>query len=68
LRDADSIAFFDCNLEPTLNRNKLVSSDAVERLKSKIRFMFDRVSPKAQKIIKGLKYDNPEIQNLVKDI
>jgi len=68
LRDADSVAFFDYNLEPTLNRNKMINPDAVERTKSKIKFMFNRVSPKAQKIIKDLKYDNPEIQDLIKAI
>lgn len=68
LRDADSIAFFDYNLEPTFNRNKLMGSDALDRTKSKIKYMFDRISPKAQKIIKKFEYGNPEIRDLIKDI
>lgn len=68
LRDADSIAFFDYNLEPTLNRNKLISLDAVERTKSKIKFMFDRVSPKAKQIIKSLNYPNTEINKMISEL
>ena len=68
LRDADSIAFFDYNLEPTLKRNKQINPDGIERTKSKIKFMFGRVSPKAQQIIKGLKFENSEVQDLVKSI
>lgn len=68
LRDADSISFFDSNLEPHFKRNKLINPDAAERTKSKIKFMFNRVSPKAQEIIGSFKYSDPEVQGLIKGI
>ena len=68
LRDADSISFFDTNIGPHLKRNKLTHPDAVDRTRTKIHFMFDRVSPKAKEIIRGLKYSDPEVQDLIKDI
>lgn len=59
LRDADSLAYFEYNIPSYLKRN------GQERTKEKIKFMFERMSPKAKEIVKDLKFVNPEIKKMV---
>lgn len=65
LTDADSLAFFDYNLEPTYERNKKEHSDALERTANKVRFMYERMSPKAKDIVRHFKYSLPELNNII---
>ena len=60
--DADSISYFDYNINEYFRKN------GAERLKNKVRFMVKRVSPKGLEIIKKISYNNSEIKTLVKDI
>jgi len=62
LKDADSLAYFEHNIPSYLKRNGL------ERTKEKIKFMFERMSPAAKKIAKGLKYANLEIKKTVDEL
>lgn len=64
LKDADSISFFEGNL-PTYLRNYGLTS-----AKNKIEFMYQRMSEKAQIIVKTFNYKNPKLnlifQNMIK--
>jgi hypothetical protein len=62
LRDADSISFFENNLEYYLKRH------GKETTKLKIKFMYDRMSTKAKQFLKSLKYDDKELQDLLKKL
>lgn len=59
LKDADSIAYFDYNIEPWYKINGKV------RTKGKIKFMLNRVSKKAKLVIKNLEYKNQTIKKLI---
>ncbi len=61
LRDADSIAFFEYNIPTYFERN------GKEKTFHKIRYMFYRVSDRAKNIIKKIKYQDKEINDLVKE-
>lgn len=58
LADADSISYFDTNID------WYYGVKGPEKTKNKIIFMYQRVSPRAKKIIGSLKFKNPEIQNI----
>jgi len=62
LTDADSIAFFDFHITMYYEKN------GREKTEDKIRFMLERVSEKAKEIIKNIKYYNPEVSKLVKEV
>lgn len=61
LRDADSAAFFEYNIPIYFKRY------GKEKTLHKIRYMFDRVSDRAKNIIKKIKYQDKEIDDLVKE-
>lgn len=61
LMNADSLAYFDYNIPSYLKRN------GEERAKEKIRFMYNRLSPEAQKLLTKIEFSNPEIDKLVKE-
>lgn len=61
LKDADSIAYFEYNIPLYLERN------GEERTRKKIRFMYSRMSGKAKEFVPTLQYDDPVIENLVKE-
>jgi len=61
LMDADSLAYFEYNIPTYLKIN------GPERTKQKIKFMYDRMSNKAKKLVNNIKY-NDQIFELVKDI
>lgn len=50
LRDADSLSFFDNNIDVYLRRN------GVEKTKRKIRFMYERLSPQAKYLVRKLRF------------
>lgn len=58
LTDADSISYFDTNID------WYYGVKGPEKTKAKIIFMYQRVSPRAKKIISSLKFKNSEIQNI----
>ncbi|MCX6726661.1 MAG: DUF4202 family protein [Candidatus Shapirobacteria bacterium] len=60
LTDADSISYFDTNID------WYYEIKGPEKTKDKIIFMYQRVSPRAKKIIISLKFKNPEIQSIFK--
>jgi len=62
LRDADSIAYFEYNIPSYLKRN------GQERTKSRIKFMFERMSSKAKKIVKSLNNVNPEVRIMIDEL
>jgi hypothetical protein len=63
IKDADSISFFECNVPIYIQRN------GIEKARFKIKYMFDRVtSNKAKGIIKNIKYSDPKIDQLVKEL
>ena len=62
LRDADSIAYFDYNIPGYMKIN------GEERTKKKIKWMFERMSPEAQEKVKTIKYPDPKINELVKEV
>lgn len=61
LMNADSLAYFDYNIPSYLQRN------GGERAREKIRFMYNRLSPEAQKLVTKIKFNNTEIDKLVKE-
>jgi len=61
LMEADSIAFFEYNLERYLKKNK------TDKAKNKIRFMYKRLSPKSRNIIRNMKFKDNAIYNLVQN-
>jgi hypothetical protein len=61
LMEADSLAFFDYNIPSVLKRN------GYERTKKKIRFMYDRLSLKGKKLVKEMKFQDKEIEKIVKE-
>ncbi len=61
LMNADSLAYFDYNIPSYLKRN------GRDRAIEKIRFMYKRLSPEAQKLATGISYPNAEIAELVKE-
>ena len=58
LKEADSLSFFENNLK----HYKKINPDYV---KDKIRFMYDRLSKKARKMVLEIKFQNEELKNLV---
>lgn len=60
LMNADSLAYFDYNIPSYLKRN------GKERTIEKIRFMYKRLSSKAQKLVARMNFSDPEINELVK--
>ncbi|MFA5754306.1 MAG: DUF4202 family protein [Patescibacteria group bacterium] len=60
LMDADSLAYFDYNIPSYLKRN------GQERTIEKIRFMYKRLSLKAQKLVTQMNFSEPEIAELIK--
>ncbi len=64
LRDADSISFFDNNL-PCFFKKYNGKGKVCE---NKIKFMYDRMSGKAKRIVKKFKYKNPELNKIFKQI
>jgi len=60
LTDADSISYFDTNID------WYYEMKGPEKTKDKIIFMYQRVSPRAKKIISSQKFKNPEIQSIFK--
>lgn len=61
LTDADSISYFDVNIDwyyemkgPKITKDKII-------------FMYQRISPRAKKIVNSLKFKNPEIQKIFKE-
>ncbi len=61
LMEADSLAFFDYNLPFYLNKN------GKERAHKKIRFMYDRLSLKGKQLVKEMKFQDKEIEKIVKE-
>ena len=61
LRDADSIAYFEYNIPGYLKRN------GKERTIGKIKFMYNRLSEKAKKMVMDMPYKDPELGQLVKE-
>ncbi|MFA6908325.1 MAG: DUF4202 family protein [Patescibacteria group bacterium] len=59
LTDADSIAYFDYNIPSYLKRN------GKERTKEKINFMYNRLSERAQQLVREISYSDGEIAELV---
>lgn len=62
IRDADSISFFEDQLEGYLEKNGLETSIR------KFRYMYERSSNEAKAIIKSLGYNNPIIEKLIKEL
>ena len=62
LMNADSIAYFENNISSYLKRNGL------ERTKSKIEFMYHRMSPEARKKVKRLAIKSKEIRKLIEEL
>ncbi|MGV8151412.1 MAG: DUF4202 family protein [Candidatus Woesearchaeota archaeon] len=61
LTDADSLAYFEYNIPSYMKRN------GRERAIEKIRFMYDRLSDDAKKLVNQINYSDSEIANLVKE-
>lgn len=61
LMDADSLAYFDYNIPSYLKRN------GRERAKEKIKFMYRRMSNRAQRLVNQIKFKNQEISKFVKE-
>lgn len=61
LRDANSIAFFDGNADSYFNMN------GPEKTKQKLRWMYQRLSPKAKLIVKKIKFKNKPLLDMVKN-
>lgn len=61
LMSADSLAYFDYNIPFYLERN------GEERTKEKIRFMYNRLSPEAQKLVAKINFADPKIAQLVEE-
>lgn len=59
LTDADSMAYFEYNIPNFLERN------GESNTKKKIFFMYGRMSPRAKRLIRGIKYKDPKISALV---
>ena len=62
LRDADSLAYFDKSVEQYSKRN------TPKKTRFKIKLMFNRASPRVQKIVKELKYNNKEIEEYIREL
>lgn len=60
LTDADSLAYFDYNIPSYLKRN------GEERTKEKIKFMYNRLSDNAKKLVMQLEYTDETVSKLVK--
>lgn len=61
LMNADSLAYFEYNIPSYLKRN------GEERTKDKIKFMYNRLSPEAKKLVLKIGFNNQEISDLIKD-
>lgn len=61
LKDADSIAYFEYNIPFYLKRY------ARERTKEKIKFMYERMSEKAKRLVHQIKFENKEIENMFEE-
>lgn len=61
LMEADSLAYFDYNIPSYLRRN------GKERTMKKIKFMYNRLSEKAKALVQKMKFENKEINQLVKE-
>ncbi len=62
LMDADSISYFSCDLEWYFQYKGL------EKTKDKIKFMYQRATPRAKEIISNLNIKNKELKNICKEI
>jgi len=62
LKDADSISFFEENLEYYFHKY------GEEKVRFKIKYMFDRMSKKAQEIVKKLKYNDKKLNSIFQEI
>lgn len=60
LMDADSISFFEENFVQYYEKY------GEDKARKKIRFMYDRMSKKAQKLVQCIKYDNSELDSIFK--
>ncbi len=61
LKDADSIAYFDYNIGHYFRRN------GKEKTQIKIRFMHDRMSEKAKKLLEKIKFKDKEVEKLFRE-
>ncbi len=62
LKEADSLAYFDYNIPFYLKRN------GIEKTKKKIKFMYDRLSGQSKKFVNDIKFNDKEVNNLVKSV
>lgn len=60
LKEADSISFFENNLLDYIDRNP-------EYVKDKIKFMYNRLSKEARRMVLQIKFQTEEIENLVRE-
>lgn len=61
LKDADSLSFFESNLEDYFKRY------GEEKTKFKIKFMFDRMSGKAKSIVRKFRFKNTKLESIFKE-
>ncbi len=62
LMDADSVSYFDVGIEIYYKKR------GIEQTKAKIKFMYDRATPRAQKFIQLIEFNSQEINELCKEI
>lgn len=61
LMDADSLSFFKDNLESYYEKY------GEDKVRKKIRFMYNRMSKKAQELVKNIKSSNPKLNMIFKE-
>ena len=61
LRNADSLAYFEYNIPFYLESN------GRERTKEKIKFMYRRIPPEAQDLVRGMKFSDKNIDELFQE-
>jgi len=61
LKEADSLSFFENNLEHYMETRP-------GYIKDKIKFMYSRLSPEAKKLVKRIKFKSPNIKKLVFEV
>jgi len=62
LMEADSLAFFDYNIDFYLERY------GEEKTKEKIKFMYKRLPKKTKKLVESINFKNKKISNLFKEV
>jgi hypothetical protein len=62
LKVADSIAFFEENIKVFFERC------GREKTKFKIKFMFERMTKRAKRIVRGFKYEDPELNSIFREV